>query len=82
MRSIKNHEETWSTGHLTCAVDRVKISLPTVFPTSAKKCEILSSIFAQIFHKCKTGFNSGVFHFEKPETTFNLWRRYVWCGAQ
>ena len=34
-----------------------------MFPISAKKCEILSDIFAQIFHKCEMVFNSSVFHF-------------------
>ena len=43
-----------------------------VFPLSAKTCEIFFGIFAHIFHKCKTVFNSGVFYLHKHETTFNF----------
>ena len=42
------------------------------FPLSAKTCEIFFGIFAHIFHKCKTAFNSGVFCLFKRETTFNF----------
>ena len=43
-----------------------------VFPISAKKCEIFSGIFVQIFYKYETALKSSIFHFEKLEMAFNF----------
>ena len=49
-----------------------------MFPISEKKYKVFSGIFAQIFHKCKTAFNSGIFHFKKRKMVFNSG---VFCGV-
>ena len=45
--------------------------LGSMFPVSAKKCEIFSGILAQIFRKCETPLNFGVFVFYKGEMALN-----------
>ena len=63
-----------------CADLSIRVALSPVFPIRAKKCKIFSGIFAQIFHKCKTAFNSNVFHFEKQKLRNSIEiQHFVFC---
>ena len=63
---------------------RIKRNIATSIPNKRKKVQSygISSIFAKNFDKYKTPFNSGIFPFERRETSLNSGVFYIYIKTQ